>query len=98
MTSQTKKFIATGDVKAVHMKCNDCGAVLALPLEKEINVTRVLVCPHCQRPWVRLPNGATAELALKECIDALRQIAAVLESKQFDGFSLMLEIANDDKD
>jgi Zn finger protein HypA/HybF involved in hydrogenase expression len=97
MTSQTKKFIEISDVKAVQMKCKDCGAVLTLPIEKAINVSRLFVCPHCQRPWVRLPQGATAELAVKECIDAIRTMADILNGQQFDGFSLTLEIANEEK-
>jgi len=97
MTSQTKRFIEISDVKAVQMKCADCGAILALPIEREINVSRLFVCPHCQRPWVKLPQGATAELAIKECMSALQQMATILSSKQFDGFSLTLEIATDEE-
>jgi len=45
-----------------------------------------------------LPEGVSAEVAVKQCIDALRTMGSILKGQQFNGFSLALEIPPDEKE
>jgi hypothetical protein len=95
MTSQTKKFIEMRDIIGLRLQCThtECQATLLLPLSKAIDVNRLIVCPHCQRPWIRT-NGDTMEPLIATCMDKLKTLAN--ELKNYKGLSLMLEIKSDE--
>jgi len=97
MTSQTKKFIEPSDILGLRLDCADCGATLLLPISHEVKIKQIYVCPHCQIPWVKLPNGSTAELAIAECMERIKTLSQLLGSGQFEGFSLLLEIKEEIK-
>lgn len=92
MTTQTKKFIEPSDILSLRLECAKCHATLLLPISGEIEVKRLYVCPNCERPWVRLPSGATAELAIADCVTHIKTLTGMLSGGQYNGFSLSLEI------
>jgi hypothetical protein len=98
MTEQTKRFIAPSDITSLQVICNGCATTVLLPLDREIDVKRFYVCPHCQRPWIRTPEGASAEVAIEDCIRALRDVRRLLQSRQFTGFSIALEIIAEEEE
>jgi hypothetical protein len=99
MTSQTKKFIEPSDILSLRIQCTNakCGATLMLPISGDIDVKRLYVCPNCERPWVRLPSGTTAELAIAECVGHIKTLSGLLSGGQFNGFALSLEIQEETK-
>lgn len=95
MTTQTKKFIEPSDILGLRLECADCHATLLLPISNDVKIKQLYVCPHCQRPWVRLP-GATAEIAIAECMAHIRTLSGMLSGGQYNGFTLSLEIKQDE--
>lgn len=98
MTSETKKFIETRDIIGIRLECTRCKAALLLPftgLPQLLDFERLRVCPHCQIPWTRLPDGSSAEAAVMQCVDKVRVLNALLETGRYSGFSLMLEIKDE---
>jgi hypothetical protein len=94
MTSQTKKFIGMPDIVGLRLQCihEECQATLLLPLSKPIDVKRLLVCPNCQRPWLR-KDASTLELLVTEVIAKLRTLEDQLRNPW--GFELTLEIKDE---
>lgn len=95
MKNQLKRFIDPGDVIAVRIDCKHCQVTISLPVSKDIDVDKLLVCPYCTRPWLRLPDGTTGEIQVKQCIREIRVLSEMLSSGRFKGFALQLEIAKD---
>lgn len=92
MTSQTKHFIELPDIVALQFECERCGGTVSLSLAKDMRLQMLRVCPNCDRPWMQLPSGSTAELSLQEFIEATKQLTALLGSGQFSGACLRLQI------
>ena len=92
MTVQAKKFIAPGDIVAMRIDCRGCGASLSIPISSVIKVEKILGCSYCNEPWLRLTSGATADLAVRECLAGIYKLAGMLDGKQFPGFGLQLEL------
>lgn len=92
MTRKTSDLIEPSDIAALRIECNECHSVLSVPLSRDIDVTRLLVCPHCQAPWIKLTNGPSAERAVSGCISAIKDLNQILRSGKFAGFALSLEI------
>src|ERR1017187_8363995 len=92
MTTQTKKFIEPSDILGLRLECADCHATLLLPISKHVKIKQLYGCPHCQRPWVRLPDGATAEIAIADCMMHIKTLSGMLSDGRYNGFSLSLEI------
>ena len=95
MKNQLKRFIDPGDVIAVRIDCKHCHATISLPVSKDIDVIKLLVCPYCTRPWLRLPDGTTGEMQVQKCIREISVLSEMLASGRFSGFSLQLEITTD---
>ena|ERR1700733_14757763 len=95
MTTQTKRFIEPGNILALCLECADCKASISLSLSDRMNIKRLRVCPNCQRPWLQLPEGSTAELAVTDLMNQLNNVSELLKSGQFSGFRLLLEISKD---
>jgi DNA-directed RNA polymerase subunit RPC12/RpoP len=98
MTTQTKKFIEPQDITALCFECSNCKACLSLSLSEKINIQQLAVCPHCQRPWLRLPIGQTIELDLLGLIEKFKVLGTHLGKAPYDGFSLRLEITKEPED
>jgi hypothetical protein len=98
MTTENKRFISVDEVLSVVLQCTteSCGASLSLPIGSEIDVSRLYLCPNCQRPWLRSGQGQTAEIAVQKCIQEIKALASTLSSPAFGGFSLKLEISFED--
>lgn len=97
MTSETRKFIEPRDIIGVRLECVHCKAILLLPFDRPFDLEHLRICPHCHVPWTRLPNGQSVEAAILQCVDKVQTLNALLENKQFDGFSLMLEVKEEKK-
>lgn len=98
MTSETKKFIEPKDIIGIRLECTHCKAALLLPFSGFsglLDLERLRICPHCQRPWTQLPDGATAETAILQCVEKVRSLNTLLENGRY-GFGLTLEIKDDE--
>ena len=95
MTVQTKRFIEPADILGLCLECADCKASISLCLSSQMSIRRLRVCPHCQRPWLHLPEGSTAELAVTDLMNQLGKVSELLRSGQFSGFRLLLEISRE---
>ncbi len=98
MTSQTKHFIELPDVVALQFECERCGGTVSLSLAKDMRLQMLRVCPNCDRPWMQLPSGSTAELALKDFIAATKTLSDLLGSGQFSGVQMRLQMKKQFKD
>jgi DNA-directed RNA polymerase subunit RPC12/RpoP len=98
MTTQTKKFIDPKDVIALYFECAGCKASFSLPLAEKIDVKKLAVCPHCQRPWLRSVEGSSIETALSECIEKLKALSSYLGKAPYNGFTLKFEITKENED
>ena len=98
MTTQAKKYIAPDDIVAIRLDCTNpkCRASIVLPISVNIRTEKLLSCPLCNEPWLRLPHGASAEHEVKQCILAIEKLSAVLGEKNYPGLSLALEIKNEE--
>jgi hypothetical protein len=95
MTTQAKRFITPGDIVAIRMDCTACGASLSVQLTGSIRVDRLLGCPNCNEPWLKLPSGANLDLQVRNCVAALNELVQKLTGKEYSGFNLCLEIQDD---
>lgn len=96
MTTQTQKFIEPSDIIGLRLECAKCHAILLLPISGEIEVKRLYVCPNCERPWIRLPNGSTAEVEIEQCMAHIKTLNGLLSRGQYNGFLLSLEVKADE--
>jgi DNA-directed RNA polymerase subunit RPC12/RpoP len=96
MTTETKVLIDPQDVLALYFRCAGCNASLSLPLSEKIDVKKLAVCPHCQRPWLRSAEGSSIELALLDCIEKLKAFSSYLGKAPYNGFSVKFEITKED--
>lgn len=97
MAIRIKRFIEPGDILGLQMECADCKATFSLSFKENLNIRRLSVCPHCQRPWIRMPEGSNAEVAIDDLIRQLNNVGNLLKSGHFKGFRLLLEVASDDE-
>ena len=99
MTSQTKHFIELSDIVALRFECKHCHATVSLPISADIKVESLRICPNCNEPWARLPEGSTIELAIKKFIDDFKNFEDLLRRRsEFlpeSGFLLCIEIKSD---
>jgi hypothetical protein len=98
MTTQAKKYIAPDDIVAIRLDCTNpkCRGSISLPISVNIRVEKLLSCPLCNEPWLRLPNGSTAEYEVQQCIVGIERLSAVLSGKHYPGLSLALEIKDEE--
>ncbi len=92
MTVQIKRFVEMCEMVAMRFECVSCEATLSLSFAKEIDVKRLLVCPNCERPWIRLPSGGTAELTIQECVKKIRELNNFINTDPPKGFRLSIEV------
>jgi hypothetical protein len=95
MTSQTQHYIELSDIVALRFRCQykDCNAILSVSLPTPLKTNKLMICPHCEKPWLSTSMGELGEKAISDFAKSVNDLARVISEKHFaDRFSLVLEI------
>lgn len=104
MTSELKRFIELSDIIGMRLRCRSCGCSLLLDTDREggpidnllASTSQTLAnCPACKEGWTQFkPQGDPWDSDIKDFLRKMRFLKQV-ESRL--GFSLELEIKNEEK-
>jgi hypothetical protein len=81
MLTQTKRYIALGDISAFRFRCKNkkCGTELSLPLQENYSLTKPADwCPNCGAGWLKISDVTCVSAApfLEQLVSSLRSISA----------------------
>jgi len=94
MTKITKQFVGLGDITALRVICDHCGASLSLPIMSNV-FGLPENCPSCKYDWYQNygngPNIGNIALRLVQNVKALRN-ALDLETKANTNVHVSLDV------
>lgn len=100
MTKITKQFVGLGDLAALRVVCDHCGASLSLPIMSNA-FSLPENCPSCRYGWYQNygngPNIGNIALRLVQDVKALRN-ALALEAKANSNVHVSLDVEVNDLD